>query len=160
MTAPRKPKATVTVAPETERPPRIPPIETRVVKVSVVPAPVPEAERCRHENTIPLDFECMDCGFNSTAPAPEPSAGERIVAAAILIDDTLIVTAPPRARHGDILHPLFLRYGIRAGEFQGFLTSTGRFVDRTEAYRIAIASGQPWTDARHVEGTLFSEDLW
>lgn len=91
---------------------------------------------------------------------PPPSAEERIVAAAVLIEPGLIVAAPPPARHGDILHPLFLRYGIRSGEFQGFVTSTGRFVDRTEAYRIAMASGQPWTDARHVEGTLFSEDLW
>lgn len=42
---------------------------------------------------------------------------------------------------------------------QGFLTSKGRFVDRREAWMIALASGQ--VDPEPWEGSqLFSENLW
>jgi hypothetical protein len=50
----------------------------------------------------------------------------------------------------------------REGHAQGFLTSTGRFVDREEAKHIARATGQ----YRHREGRsadwheLYSEDVW
>jgi hypothetical protein len=39
---------------------------------------------------------------------------------------------------------------------QGFLTSTGRFVDREDAAKIAHKSGQ----IRNCPYALFSEDLW
>lgn len=41
---------------------------------------------------------------------------------------------------------------------QGFLTNTGRFVDRDEGFKIAQSAGQipPTWKPRH----LFSEDLW
>lgn len=42
---------------------------------------------------------------------------------------------------------------------QGFLTSKGRFVNRREAWKIALAAGQvekePWEGSQ-----LFSENLW
>ena len=43
-----------------------------------------------------------------------------------------------------------------AGRHQGFLTSTGRFVDRQEAMKIAVSAGQ--TAASKTD--LFSEDLY
>lgn len=43
-----------------------------------------------------------------------------------------------------------------AGRHQGFLTSRGRFVDREEAMKIAIAAGQTTSNKTH----LFSEDLY
>lgn len=66
-----------------------------------------------------------------------------------------IVSAPPPARH----HNLFALAG-RPDE-SGFLTSTGRFVGRQEALKLALASGQPMIDhpSRHAR-LLFSEDLW
>jgi hypothetical protein len=42
---------------------------------------------------------------------------------------------------------------------QGFVTSTGRFVDRKEAGRIAIAAGQI-TALKFQKHDLFSEELW
>lgn len=76
--------------------------------------------------------------------------------------NTMTVSAPPPARHHTLLHPL-VELGIRKvhPDDQGFLTSTGRFVGREEALKIALASGQPMIDhpARH-QRLLFSEDLW
>lgn len=68
-----------------------------------------------------------------------------------------VISAPPPARH----HNLFAVVVGRSASKSGFLTSTGRFVDREEALRIALASGQPLIDhpARHAR-ELFSEDLW
>lgn len=47
----------------------------------------------------------------------------------------------------------------RCNTIQGFLTSTGRFVDRKEAYRIALNAGQI-NESNGVDGELFSEDLY
>jgi hypothetical protein len=96
------------------------------------------------------------------------TSSETIVAAAMLhrqahdAEDPralpVIVSAPPPARH----HNLFIAYErLGPPDEQGFITSTGRFVDRTEALAIALASGQPMINGsgRHTD-MLFSEDLW
>lgn len=60
---------------------------------------------------------------------------------------------------------LNVKYGWQEGSLtrcrtvQGFLTSTGRFVDRKEAYRIAMEAGQIGEGAGYG-GELFSEDLY
>lgn len=77
---------------------------------------------------------------------------ERIVAAAIYSDLGLIVSLPAPARHGTILHS-----GQPDG-VQGFLTSTGRFVNRVEAYYIAYRENQIIGEGRPPQ--LFSEDVW
>ena len=71
--------------------------------------------------------------------------------------DKLIVTSPPPARHGTLMHPL--KSFVSAND-QGFLTSTGRYVDRKEAMQIVKAANQPMTDVPHQDDQLFSEDLW
>lgn len=76
--------------------------------------------------------------------------------------DHLTVTVPPPGRHHTILAPLHdLGMKPLAMEDQGFITSTGRYVDREEGLKIAVASGQPMIDhpSRH-HLWLFSEDLW
>jgi hypothetical protein len=74
----------------------------------------------------------------------------------------LIVSSPPPARHGTLLHPM-CELGVRHHhpDDQGFLTNKGRFVGRREALQIALKSGQPMIDhpSRH-QTLLFSEDLW
>jgi len=77
--------------------------------------------------------------------------------------DHLVLSAPRPARHHHLLHMFFLRFGQSPGAAinQGFVTSTGRFVSRTEAHAIAVASGQPMIDhPSRIAGVLFSEDLW
>lgn len=77
-------------------------------------------------------------------------------------DDWHVVT---RRRHADCIKQ-FARRGLRRAdrdpdETQGFVTDTGRFVDRYEAFRIALASGQlEDTCADRPDRKLYSEDLW
>lgn len=81
-----------------------------------------------------------------------------------LYPDFMTVSAPPPARHHTLLHPCFDLLGHGTGpEDQGFTTSTGRYVDRTEGLKIAIAAGQADpANRRSGSGSshLFSEDLW
>ena len=61
-----------------------------------------------------------------------------------------------------VMGPEYEAYGSQLfGRRQGFLTSTGRFVDRDEAAPIAVAAGQTGARGRRVETDhLFSEDLY
>ena len=84
---------------------------------------------------------------------------ERILLAAIKTGDNQVsVSLHPESRHSEIIHHL-ARCGFETpikGE-QGFLTSTGRFVNRVEAKEIAIKSGV----VNETEfNQLYSEDLW
>jgi len=91
---------------------------------------------------------------------------ETIESAAFLFPDGTTFSLPRPARH----HTLFLELKRlrEAGlserrpphrEIQGFLTSAGRFVDRTEGLAIAQAAGQ--IIKKHgCAPILFSEDMW
>ncbi|MCZ3377484.1 hypothetical protein [Rhizobium sp. AG207R] len=89
---------------------------------------------------------------------------ERIIAAAIQFAGT--ISLPPPARHHTIIQTMDLEMGINGTkatpETQGFLTDTGRFVNRVEAYYIALKAGQILTETNRTEKSprLFSEDLW
>lgn len=87
---------------------------------------------------------------------------ETIVAAALKVDN-LIVSAPPPARHHTLLFALHNTYGKRGPRVgpsdQGFVTSAGRFVQRDEAARLAVAAGQI-LKPKFQPNALFSEDLW
>lgn len=88
---------------------------------------------------------------------------ERIVAAAIMVGE-VILTMPIPARHHSIMYefcqnipesqwPIF-------GE-QGFLTSSGQFVSRAGAKKMAREAGQKMLIEDHARHeNLFSEDLW
>lgn len=77
-----------------------------------------------------------------------------------LYPDYVTVTAPPPARHAQLLHPIAL--DTVGPDDQGFLTSAGRFVGRREALRIVEEAGQQQIDhpSKNAGGQLFSEDLW
>lgn len=59
-------------------------------------------------------------------------------------------------RHPDIMYRF---KDILADDIGGFLTSKGRYVDREEAYEIALNAGQI-EKTSNVKKTLFSEDLY
>jgi hypothetical protein len=84
---------------------------------------------------------------------------ERIVAAAIEYRG-LTFSVPAPGRHHNVLHLMF-EYNIpmEAQRRQGFLTSSGRFVDRIEACKIARAADQI-IKKTGPDGELFSEDVW
>jgi hypothetical protein len=81
---------------------------------------------------------------------------ELIVSAAVRVDGKVVMVERP-GRHGDCIN--FLSGLGQDHRDQGFVTSRGRFVDRLEAGRIAMASGQGSPRAIR-NGHLFSEDLW
>jgi hypothetical protein len=87
---------------------------------------------------------------------------ETIVAAAIY--HGAIISLPPPARHGQILISMQLVMGINEvipPANQGFLTNTGRFVNRVDGYYIAWRAGQLDKDAPTSKTPeLFSEDLF
>lgn len=84
---------------------------------------------------------------------------ETIILSAIKTSDNQVsVALHPRSRHGEIIHHLVksgFEYPI-VGE-EGFLTSTGRFVDRVEAKKIAIESCQI-KESEFFQ--LYSEDIF
>lgn len=84
---------------------------------------------------------------------------EKIILSAIKLNDkSVVVELQPDSRHDNIIHYLAksgFSTPIKGG--QGFLTSRGRFVDRVEAKRVAIQSGQI-TESEFPQ--LYSEDLW
>lgn len=89
---------------------------------------------------------------------------ERIVAAALKLAN-LIISAPPPARHHTLINGLGEATGVprlTRMDDQGFLTNTGRFVDRVEAKKIALAAGQCTEDKCLLKDAedLYSEDLW
>lgn len=84
---------------------------------------------------------------------------ETIVAAAVR-HDGLVCSLPPPARHHDVLH-MMANNGIPQDEqtVQGFMTDSGRFVNRVEACQIADAAGQI-INKTYPLYELFSEDVW
>jgi hypothetical protein len=94
---------------------------------------------------------------------------ERIVGVAILLPFSVenlhdprpvFAAAPAPARHHHVLHQL-ARMARNLDWGQGFVTSTGRYVDREEAWPIAEAAGQLLDRAPTGRGgTLYSEDVW
>lgn len=74
----------------------------------------------------------------------------------------VVHTAEQPRRHHDVIHEMAkLGFGPECMHDQGFVTDTGRFVDRKEAYLIAGRAGQIKENS-HASMThgLFSEDVW
>ena len=97
--------------------------------------------------------------------------GEHILCAAVWVDDGKVYPHQPSNittgvvvggwRHHNCLATVHgLGVGRRAKRHQGFITSTGRYVGRLEAFTIAQAAGQ--LEGRHIHCApeLFSEDLY
>jgi hypothetical protein len=103
-------------------------------------------------------------GFGEIIRAKYPQPTETIIAAAILAEGVTI-SLPQPARHGQVLHAAeamgLPEYHLHSA-CQGFLTSTGRFVNRVMAKHIAHLAKQEQLrpeSERHARD-LFSEDLW
>lgn len=85
---------------------------------------------------------------------------ERIIAAAIQYGAT--ISLPPPARHHTIIQTMDTEMGIEGPlatpQTQGFITNTGRYVNRVEAFYIAHKAGQIISETKGPQ--LYSEDLW
>ncbi len=69
-------------------------------------------------------------------------------------------SVPRPGRHHDVIH-LLSKSGVGPDQMhdQGFVTSTGRFVDRIEGLAIATAANQI-KEKTFPTTELFSEDIW
>lgn len=85
---------------------------------------------------------------------------ERILAPAIrYIETGEVISRPPPARHSDLLLDMQLEQEVHGWRYNsGFLTSRGRFVDRLEAYKVAVRAGQIAVGGSSE--VLYTEDLW
>lgn len=84
---------------------------------------------------------------------------ERIVSAAIHLGG-LVLSLPSPARHHSLMRPAVENLDLKPGfGIQGFLTSTGRFVNRKEAFFIANEANQITVKTGPAD-ELYSEDLW
>lgn len=98
----------------------------------------------------------MDTNANATALSADEQ--ERIVGVAIVVEGELFSALAP-FRHNKVMHMAAVAgYPTPIRGDQGFITNTGRFVNRIEAIPIAQAAGQiiepKWPPL------LYSEDLW
>jgi len=89
-------------------------------------------------------------------------AQEELIVAAAVRTPLGTITRDRPARHGD-LWPL-LPAGMKTDDpdvVHGFMTSRGRFVNRQEAARLVVETGQgtPRVHEGYVPA-LFSEDMW
>lgn len=86
---------------------------------------------------------------------------EICICAAVIVEDGSIMRGQ---RHGDCMVALRSRNKpIKRNDrsAQGFITSTGRYVDRQEGYKLQIDAGiKSANKDGYVTGTLFSEDLY
>ena len=88
---------------------------------------------------------------------------EVIISVAVKMANGLILSLPAPARHHNVIHimsDLDIYKTDEANHEQGFLTSTGRFVDRKEAFEIAEREDQILDIENTRRAGLFSEDLW
>ena len=88
---------------------------------------------------------------------------EKIIAAAISYPvNDIISCIDSGERHNEIYEGLYKSYGSQLPEdlIEGFLTNTGRFVDRYEAKEIAVAANQLIVPIEETYAELYSEDVW
>jgi hypothetical protein len=115
---------------------------------------------------IDRDGHCARCGLTPSTddrcpPGFLDETAEMIIRAAIRHDGTAY-SLPAPARHHNVI-ALMIGDGLPSEscrlQNQGFVTSTGRFVDRYEGFRVARAAGQLWRSPTPPD-MLTSEDVW
>lgn len=87
---------------------------------------------------------------------------ERLTGVALRWEERVYSLPAPKKHHDLIAHAreiLELPREACNATCQGFVTNTGRFVDRVEALAIAKAAGQVKRDIGRAR-ILFSEDVW
>lgn len=91
----------------------------------------------------------------TTAQLNDRIESERIVEAAIRQDGEVYRAID----HSSVMKVMIVSGLTSCHGEQGFVTSVGRFVDRTEAAAIAVRAGQVDSEKVQRRGYLFSEDL-
>lgn len=94
---------------------------------------------------------------------PLTTEPEKVDVAAIRHPDGTIFIVTRPGRHGDLIQHMagVNKAGLKNTRDQGFVTTHGRYINRTEAAAIAVAQGQllDMSKASHMT-YLFSEDIF
>lgn len=77
-----------------------------------------------------------------------------------LKDNGTIYSLPRPARHHDVLDWMRKNGADHRGSVQGFINNYGKFLNREEAFKIAMKAGQILDLNNTRSEVLFSEDLW
>lgn len=87
---------------------------------------------------------------------------KRIKAAAIRLENGVVLALPKPHRHHDIICHLHAFKEPMSGATQGFITEQDDFVDRDEAFQIAMSAGQilPKEQYSGRPNQLYTEDMW
>ena len=88
-------------------------------------------------------------------------AVNKIVCAALLLEDNSVISSPVPDRHCDLFHiHHHTKKNIKVID-QGFLDSNNKFVNRKEAWKIAGSANQLINQQHNTTaGVLYTEDLW
>jgi hypothetical protein len=131
-----------------------------------------ECDNLAHANRVHAE---IIFAINTAVKAP---IVERIVSVAIILGwhtlmgedylkeypgDPIIISKPAPARHHHVIHEVATATGEPVHPLaQGFVTSTGRFVDRREGMTVALMAGQLLDPTKIATSMpqLYSEDLW
>ena len=136
--------------------------------LALIEAKDTEAVRCsRCDQEVPDhgDLVCVDCvndskaqGWHPIASAPKDGTPEVCICAAVLTNEGVVVRGH---RHHDAMYAAKQAFCTpkRDEASQGFITSTGRYVDREAGYRLQTAAGVGSICGYRGE-RLFSEDLY
>ena len=113
-----------------------------------------------------IGFDILD-GTRLVCRVDDQDDAERIISSmqetidcAAVAYDGKVWAAPRPGRHNAAIILIVTDRGRNVSGAQGFTTSTGRFVGRVEAAKIALDSGQIKVLSRPEQGILYSEDLW
>ena len=113
-----------------------------------------------YEGTITLDEIA-----NEAADALEEAYGVapvKITHVAIQYDGK-VYSLPAPNRHNNVIRKIAEENGagVKGPDIQGFVDSTGRFLNRRDAYKVAFYNGQLNRRPGGYQGSeLYSEDLW
>ena len=87
---------------------------------------------------------------------------DKIIAAALMLENGNVITEPPPARHPDLFskHHNSTLKDVKVVA-QGFIIDGMQFVDRKQGWKIAEKAGQLIKQHfNNTKGTLYTEDLW
>lgn len=120
----------------------------------------PGADRTAGDGTRDQEIQQLVADRDHAREERDTLLAEVCICAAVLTEEGLTIRGH---RHHDAMRAAGFAFCTpkRGEEAQGFITSTGRYVDRREGYRLQVAAGIGSKASGGYRGEiLFSEDLY
>lgn len=112
-----------------------------------------------------LDAVAQQHGYNNWALLHKHWQQQEVITGVAIRYQGVVHSLPRPNRHHNVIRMIASQngVGIKGPDVQGFVTNYGRFLNRQEAYKLAVANKQiaRREGAQFYQGTdLYSEDLW